>query len=116
MQCASRNYSTRSQAQALTIGGRNKLAVKTSLKSTVKCFKVKSQGEISLGQDFDRGRSSPYSTCLGDTPGKCDAHLEVRSQSPAEARLDALDALCELIIFTSIINCINVKCHKLSVK
>ena len=29
---------------------------------------VKGHGEISPNQDFDRGRSSPYSAYLGDTP------------------------------------------------
>ena len=53
--------------KVLTVGERNKLAVKTSwrtLKSQVKdryTLKVKDQGKISLGQDFDRGRSSSCS-------------------------------------------------------
>jgi len=69
-----RYYCTKLQVQALTVGGRNKLVVKISwimLKSQVKdrlTLKLKGEGKISQGQDFDCGRSSPYSACLGDTP------------------------------------------------
>jgi len=41
------------------------------VKSTVQGRKrllVKGQSKISAGQDFDRGRRSPYSTYLRDTP------------------------------------------------
>ena len=58
---------TRLQVQALTVGRK-----KASGQNFVENAKVRGQGKISPGQDFDCGRSSPYSACLGDT------HIVVR--------------------------------------
>ena len=72
-----RYYYTKLQVQALTVGVRNKLVIKISwimLKSQVKdrlTLQLKGEGKISEGQDFDCGRSSPYSVYLGDTPRVC---------------------------------------------